>query len=159
MSRKPLASEFLQYIATHKNGNDDPDRLPSLGDLSAEIGISVPKLREQMEAARHMGLVEARPRIGIRRKPYTFSGACSPSGRNLSRSVVAETWLPAGEPGQRWRRRGDTNAAAATWRRRWRRKTSRADAGQPDTDRTQDTWRRRNRRGERHRTRLNPEFD
>jgi len=77
MSRKPLASEFLQYLATHKNGNDDPDRLPSLGDLSAQIGISVPKLREQMEAARHMGLVEARPRTGIRRKPYTFSATPS----------------------------------------------------------------------------------
>ncbi len=73
MSHKPLASEFLQYLAAHENGNADPDRLPSLGELSEEIGISVPKLREQMEAARHMGLVEARPRTGIRRKPYTFS--------------------------------------------------------------------------------------
>jgi len=73
MSRKPLPSEFLQYLATHQNGKDGPDRLPSLGELSAEIGISVPKLREQMEAARHLGLVEARPRTGIRRKPYNFS--------------------------------------------------------------------------------------
>ena len=73
MSRKPLPSEFLQYLATYENGHEDPDRLPSLGELSAKIGISVPKLREQMEAARHLGLVEARPRTGIRRKPYTFS--------------------------------------------------------------------------------------
>lgn len=76
MSRKPLPSEFLQYLATHKNGQAqcaDPDRLPSLEELSAEIGVSIPKLREQMEAARQLGLVEARPRTGIRRKPYTFS--------------------------------------------------------------------------------------
>ncbi len=76
MTHKPLPSEFLRYLAAHENGQAqraDPERLPSLGELSAEIGISVPKLREQMEAARHMGLVEARPRTGIRRKPYTFA--------------------------------------------------------------------------------------
>jgi len=73
MSHKPLPSEFLQYLAAHQNGHADPDRLPSLGELSAEIGISISKLREQMEAARHLGLVEARPRTGLRRKPYTFS--------------------------------------------------------------------------------------
>jgi DNA-binding FadR family transcriptional regulator len=77
MSRKPLPSEFLQYLAAHENGEADPDRLPTLGELSAEIGVSIPKLREQMEAARHLGLVEARPRTGIRRKPYNFSVAPS----------------------------------------------------------------------------------
>jgi len=46
-----------------------------------------------------------------------------------SRKVVAETRLPAGEPGQRWRRHGVTNVGAATRRRRRRRKTSRADTG------------------------------
>ncbi|NUM48407.1 MAG: FadR family transcriptional regulator [Anaerolineales bacterium] len=73
MSRKPLPSEFLQYLAAHENGATDPDRLPSLEELSAEISVSIPKLREQMEVARQWGLVEARPRTGIRRKPYTFS--------------------------------------------------------------------------------------
>lgn len=77
MSRKPLPSEFLQYLAAHENGAADPDRLPALDELSNEIGISVPKLREQMEAARQLGLVEARPRTGIRRKPYTFSATPS----------------------------------------------------------------------------------
>jgi hypothetical protein len=46
-----------------------------------------------------------------------------------SRSVVAETRLPASEPGQRWRRGGDTSANVATRWRRWSRKTSRADTG------------------------------
>lgn len=73
MSRKPLPSDFLQYLAAHQRDDADPDRLPALDELSAEIGISVPKLREQMEAARQLGLVEAKPRTGIRRKPYTFS--------------------------------------------------------------------------------------
>jgi len=63
-------SEFLDYIAQmDKNGSD---RLPSLTDLSKELGISVATLREQLEVARAMGLVEVRPRTGIRRLPYSF---------------------------------------------------------------------------------------
>jgi len=76
-----------------------------------------------------------------------------------SRSVVAETRLPADGPGQRWRRGDDTSVDVATRQRRWSRKTSRADTGQPGTVRTRDTWRRTSRRGERHRARLNPELD
>jgi len=79
--------------------------------------------------------------------------------RTSSRSVVAETRLPADEPEQRWRRSGVTSASVATRRRRWRRRTSRADTGQPGTIRTRETWRRRIRRGERHRARLTPESD
>lgn len=67
-------SEFLRYLAD-TNCNDGCERIPSLADLSQKLGISVASLREQMEAAKAMGLVEARPRTGIRRLPYSFKPA------------------------------------------------------------------------------------
>jgi DNA-binding FadR family transcriptional regulator len=75
MQRGKLTSEFLNYLIT--NGIEDPlsERLPPLNVLSKKLGVSVPTLREQMEAARTLGLVEARPRTGIRRLPYTFQPA------------------------------------------------------------------------------------
>lgn len=63
-------SEFLQHLLTQ--GCEPGDRLPSLNELSHELGISVGKLREQFEVARMLGLVEASPRRGITRTPYAF---------------------------------------------------------------------------------------
>jgi DNA-binding FadR family transcriptional regulator len=63
-------SEFMRHLATHEaNGSES---LPSLTDLSAELGISVSALREQLEVARALGLVEVRPRTGTRRLHYHF---------------------------------------------------------------------------------------
>lgn len=73
------SNEFLKYLARYDNGHDDPDRIPSLGELSGEMGVSVAKLREQLEAARTLGLVEVKPRTGIRRKPYSFTPAVTNS--------------------------------------------------------------------------------
>ena len=70
-------NDFIQFVSKYNNGDDDPDRIPSLGELSEEMGVSIAKLREQLEAARTLGLVEVRPRTGIRRKPYSFSPAAS----------------------------------------------------------------------------------
>ncbi len=74
MLRPTSNSEFLQYLAAL---HDDPasgeaPRLPSLNDLSNELGVSVARLREQLEVARALGLVEVRPRTGIRRQSYSF---------------------------------------------------------------------------------------
>lgn len=66
-------SEFLRYLVDQ--GFEPGDRLPSLTDLSAEIGVSVGKLREQLEVARTLGLVEASPRRGITRTEYDFAPA------------------------------------------------------------------------------------
>lgn len=63
-------SEFLRYLVDQ--GFEPGDRLPSLTDLSEQIGISVGKLREQLEVARALGLVEASPRRGITRTAYSF---------------------------------------------------------------------------------------
>lgn len=70
-----LSSEFLQYLASQSDGapeQDPPHRIPPLSDLSKEMGVSVALLREQLEVAKAMGLVDVRPRIGIRRLPYSF---------------------------------------------------------------------------------------
>jgi DNA-binding FadR family transcriptional regulator len=63
-------SAFLRYLLAQ--GCHPGDRLPSLDEISAEIGISVGKLREQFEVARMLGLVEASPRRGIRCRTYEF---------------------------------------------------------------------------------------
>lgn len=65
-----LQSDFLNHLV--EQGYQPGDRLPSLNDLSDEIGISVGKLREQLEVARMLGLVEASPRRGITRMDYSF---------------------------------------------------------------------------------------
>jgi DNA-binding FadR family transcriptional regulator len=65
-----IDSDFLRYLLTH--GCEPGARLPSLGSISEEVGISVGKLREQLEVARTLGLVEASPRRGISCRPYSF---------------------------------------------------------------------------------------
>jgi len=68
-----IESDFLRYL--FDNDCKPGDRLPSLAELSETTGISVGKLREQMEVARTLGLVEASPRRGIVRTEYAFAPA------------------------------------------------------------------------------------
>ena len=68
-----IDSAFLRYLLTQ--GCAPGARLPSLEEISTEIGISVGKLREQFEVARVLGLVEASPRRGIRCLSYEFTNA------------------------------------------------------------------------------------
>jgi DNA-binding FadR family transcriptional regulator len=69
-------SEFLRYLAAHPEAESG---LPSLNELSRELGISLAALREQLEVARALGLVEVRPRTGTRRRPFSFAPAVSQS--------------------------------------------------------------------------------
>jgi DNA-binding FadR family transcriptional regulator len=63
-------SEFMRYLAAQQvNGSG---ALPSLNQLSNELGISVSALREQLEVARALGFVEVRPHTGTRRLEYQF---------------------------------------------------------------------------------------
>lgn len=48
-------------------------RIPPLQELSRTTGVSVATLREQMEVARVMGLIEVKPRTGIIKIPYQFT--------------------------------------------------------------------------------------
>jgi DNA-binding FadR family transcriptional regulator len=68
----PDISEFMRYLAAHDEAESG---LPTLSELSRELGIGVAALREQLEVARALGLVEVKPRTGMRRKPYTFTPA------------------------------------------------------------------------------------
>jgi DNA-binding FadR family transcriptional regulator len=74
-------SEFLQYLAACSDQSQEQvePQLPSLNELSKSLGISVSTLREQLEVARALGLVEVRPRTGIKRLPYSFQPAVQQS--------------------------------------------------------------------------------
>lgn len=97
-------SEFMQYLA---NQSADNDRLPSLMDLSKQLGISIATLREQMEVARALGLVEVRPKKGIRRQPYQFKPAV----------LKSLSYAAAIDPGYFFRAFSDlrTHVEAAYW--------------------------------------------
>lgn len=70
-----LDSDLLDYII--KNGFQPGDRLPTISELqdADNLGISVSKVREQLEVARALGLVDVRPNIGTRLKEYSFTPA------------------------------------------------------------------------------------
>ena len=68
----PELSEFLRYLAMHEEVENG---LPSLKNLSVELGVSLASLREQLEVARALGLVEVKPRLGMRRRMYSFTPA------------------------------------------------------------------------------------
>jgi len=81
MPRKVPPFSLIEYLAEQAqepNGNghhEDARRIPSLTELSADNGISIATLREQLGVARALGFVEVRPKTGIRRLDYTFSPA------------------------------------------------------------------------------------
>ncbi len=70
---KQLESDLLRYIV--ERNLQAGDRIPALSELSLELNISVSKLREQLEVARILGVVEVRPRTGIRCKEFDFMPA------------------------------------------------------------------------------------
>ena len=75
MSSIDLGSDLLNYIISR---NLQPgDRLPTLSELQDEqhLGVSVSKVREQLEVARALGLVEVRSKTGTRLKDYSFTPA------------------------------------------------------------------------------------
>lgn len=77
MKQPHTDSEFLRYIV--KSGFVPGARLPSLYEISEELGVSIGKLREQLEGARVLGLVAARPRRGIECNSYSFTPAARAS--------------------------------------------------------------------------------
>lgn len=75
MARIDLGSDLLNYII--EQGYQPGDRLPTIGELASEkhLGISSSKVREQLEVARALGLVEVRSKIGTRLKDFSFTPA------------------------------------------------------------------------------------
>ncbi|MCB9450792.1 MAG: FadR family transcriptional regulator [Anaerolineaceae bacterium] len=70
-----LPSDLLNYIVQH--GLGPGDRLPTINELqdASHLGISASKIREQLEVARALGLVEVRSKIGTHIKDYSFAPA------------------------------------------------------------------------------------
>ncbi len=65
-----LDSDLVRYIVEREFRPGD--RLPPLEEISKALEISIGKLREQLEVARSLGLVDVRPRAGIHLSEYTF---------------------------------------------------------------------------------------
>lgn len=64
-------TRLVQFIIERKrSGRND---LPSLQELSDQLGMSVPTLREQIEALKVLGVLEARPRHGVHIRPVDLS--------------------------------------------------------------------------------------
>jgi len=61
-------SDLLQYLSSIPE--DENGRIPSLTELSQQLGISVASLREQLEVARLMGIVQIKPKAGIHKNQY-----------------------------------------------------------------------------------------
>jgi DNA-binding FadR family transcriptional regulator len=78
-SRSPAAPkveqayELLRYLA--EAPADQGARLPAIQDLARQLAISPAKLREQLEVARALGLVDVRPKTGIRRNNFSLRSA------------------------------------------------------------------------------------
>jgi DNA-binding FadR family transcriptional regulator len=70
-----LDSDLLDYLITR--GFQPGDRLPTISELQSpeHLGISISKVREQLEVARALGFVEVRSKTGMRMKPYSFTEA------------------------------------------------------------------------------------
>jgi DNA-binding FadR family transcriptional regulator len=75
MTSIDLGSELLNYLV--EQAFKPGDRLPTISELqeSDHLGISASKVREQLEVARVMGLVEVRSKTGMRLKEYDFAPA------------------------------------------------------------------------------------
>ena len=99
-------SELLNYLALI-DGSDT--RIPPLQELSNELNLSVASLREQLAVGRAIGVIEARPRTGLKKLQYSFAPAvhesvsyaiaCSPSYfekyADLRRHLEGAYWLQA----------------------------------------------------------------
>lgn len=78
MFQSNTGSDFVNYLV-NLSKKDDQERIPSLQELSKALNISVSTLREQLEVAKALGLVDVKPRTGIRRLPYSFFPAVEQS--------------------------------------------------------------------------------
>ncbi len=75
MPEPDLSSEILRYIVEHHLHAGD--RLPTLTDLSVELGVSVSKVREELSIARALGFVQVKPRLGMQVQPFDFAPAAT----------------------------------------------------------------------------------
>ena len=75
MPHSNLDSDILRYIVEHQV--QPGERLPTIGELSQELGVSVSKIREELEVARTLGLVQIKPRTGTLVQEFDFGPAAT----------------------------------------------------------------------------------
>jgi DNA-binding FadR family transcriptional regulator len=70
-----LDSDLLDYLV--RQGFQPGDRLPTINELQLpeHLSVSISKVREQLEVARALGIVEVRSKTGMKMKPYSFTPA------------------------------------------------------------------------------------
>jgi DNA-binding FadR family transcriptional regulator len=72
-----LLSTFLTHLANESTHG--AESLASINELSETLEISVSTLREELQVARALGLIDVKPRIGIKCLPYSFAPAVTKS--------------------------------------------------------------------------------
>ncbi len=70
-----LKSDILRYIV--ENGFRPGDLLPTIQSISRSLDASVARIRESLEVARALGVVEVRPGRGTRVAAFTFAPIAS----------------------------------------------------------------------------------
>ncbi len=102
-------SELLTYLA--RRAAEGERKLPPMADVAAELGISVSKLREQLQVARALGWVVVRPHTGMQIQPPSPARALSLTMRyalaldrtvfdqieELREYIEASYWIPAAQ--------------------------------------------------------------
>ncbi|HEC24092.1 MAG TPA: FadR family transcriptional regulator [Chloroflexi bacterium] len=73
MRLSALQSDILRYILSKGYRPGDP--LPTIQEISKELGTSVAKTREALEVARMLGVLEIKPGRGTRVAEYRFAPA------------------------------------------------------------------------------------
>ncbi|MGF1504635.1 MAG: FadR family transcriptional regulator [Chloroflexi bacterium] len=77
MRPSAIPSDILRYIV--EQGYKPGDQLPTIQDISKNLGVSVSKVRESLEVARTLGMVEIKPGRGSRVSDYRFTDAVAVS--------------------------------------------------------------------------------
>jgi len=77
----PFMQTIAQYLldAESRRCAGERVKLPPMGDLAAEFGVSRGKLREELIAAQAYGVVEMRPGDGTYVRPFDFYTAIRPA--------------------------------------------------------------------------------
>ena len=70
-----LDSDILHYIVSHQVLPGE--RLPTIPELSQELGVSISKIREELAVARTLGLVQIKPRTGTQVQTFNFGPAAT----------------------------------------------------------------------------------
>ena len=70
-----FSSGILHYII--ENQLKPGDRLPTISELSQQMGVSVGKVREELEVARTLGILQVKPRIGMVVLDFDFGPAAT----------------------------------------------------------------------------------